>query len=108
MSARATWVVGTPERKKLEDLFKDENPPEMSLPEMIKLVDQLENLLKDRQVLAAQGVTVCQECRTVANGIEGSLRNLKANAAARAAKRRRAGRPKGKFFKTIRKWSGAD
>jgi hypothetical protein len=105
---RATWVVGTPERKKLEELFKDEDPPEMSLPEMIKLVDQLENLLKDRQVLAAQGVTVCQECRKVASGIESSLRNLKANAAARADKRRRAGRPKGKFFKHIRKWSGAD
>jgi hypothetical protein len=75
---------------------------------MIRLSDQLENLLKDRQVLAAHGVTVYQECRTVTTGIQGALRTLQRNAAANADRKRRAGRPKGKFFKTIRKWSGAD
>jgi hypothetical protein len=106
---RATWVVGTPERKKLEELFKDdEQRPEMPLPQMIKLVDQLENLLKDRQILCAQGVTVCQECRTVAAGMQNSLRTLQTNAAVNADRKRRAGKYKGKFFKDIRKWSGAD
>lgn len=105
---RATWVVGTPERKKLEELFKDDVHPDLPLSEMVKLSDQLENLLKDRQVLAAQGVTVCQECKSISAGIEGALRTLQNNAAANADKKRRGARPKGKFFKHVRKWSGAD
>lgn len=105
---RATWVVGTPERKKMEELFKDEARFETPLPKLIKLVDQLENLLKDRQVLASHGVTVSQECRTVASGMQNALRTLQSNAAANADRKRRANRPKGKFFKHIRKWSGAD
>jgi hypothetical protein len=105
---RGTWVIGTPEKKKLEELFKDHNHPDIPLPQMYKLADQLENLLKDRQVLSSQGVTVCQECRTVATGIQGALTTLRSNAAANADRKRRAGRPKGKFFKHVRKWSGAD
>jgi hypothetical protein len=105
---RATWVMGAPERKQLEEYFKDDFQPNFSFPEMVKLSDQLENLLKDRQVLAAHGVTVCQECKIVSAGIQRALSTVKSNAAARADKKRRAGRPKGKFFKHVRKWSGAD
>jgi hypothetical protein len=105
---RATWVMGTPERKKLEELFKDEVRPELSTREMIKVYDELENLLKDRQILSGQGGGVYQECKNIASGIQMALRNLQSNAEARADKKRRAGKPKGKFFKHIRKWSGAD
>src|SRR5262245_30525579 len=52
---RATWALGTPERKALAEFFKEEVPPDTSLPEMNKLADQVENLLKDRQVLLARG-----------------------------------------------------
>ncbi len=105
---RATWVMGTPERKKLEELFKEDAQHDFSNAEMIKLLDELENLLKDCQVLCSQGGTVYQECKTIGGGIETAYRNLVNNATARADKQRRAGRPKGKFFKTVRKWSGAD
>jgi hypothetical protein len=105
---RATWATGTPERKKIEDLFKDESPPEMPFPRLVKLSDQLENLLKDRQVLSAHGVNVQQECKTVANEVLSTLRQLQSNAAANADRKRRAGRYKGKFFKDVRKLSGAD
>ncbi len=105
---RATWVTGTPERKKLQDLFKEDETPDLPVAELIKLSEQLENLLKDRQILSAQGVSVCQECKNVSSDIHRSLQNLKSNAAANADRKRRAGRPKGKFFKHVRKWSGAD
>jgi hypothetical protein len=105
---RATWVMGTPERKKLEDLFKSEARPDIPLVEMIRLTDQLENLLKDRQVLASQGVTVCQECKNVSTAIQTALTTLRRNAARNADRKRRAAAPKGKFFKHVRKWSGAD
>jgi hypothetical protein len=105
---RATWVMGTPERKKLEELFKNDVHPDYSFPELVKLADELENLLKDRQVLSGQGGTVYQECKTVATGIESALRTLQSNATAKADRKRRAARPKGKFFKHIRRWSGAE
>jgi hypothetical protein len=105
---RATWATGAPERKKLDDLFKDQVEPDMPYPELVKLADQLENLLKDRQVLSAHGTTVYQECRNLCSEVQAALRTLKSNAAANADKKRRAGRPKGKFFKTVRKWSGVE
>ena len=105
---RATWVMGTPERKKLEELFKNETRPDIPLPGMIKLADQLENLLKDRQILHAQGITVHQECKTISTDIQVALRTLQSNAAANADRKRRAARAKGKFFKDIRRWTGAE
>jgi hypothetical protein len=105
---RATWVMGTPERKKLEELFKEDSQPDLSFPEMVKVSEQLENLLKDRQVLSANGVTVHQECKNVSSGIERALSTLLSHAAARADQHRRAAHYKGKFFKSLRKMSGAD
>jgi hypothetical protein len=106
---RATWAVGAPERKKLEDYFKeDESHPDMPYPEMVKLYGQLENLLKDRQILSAHGVTVHQECKNICTDIQSALRTLQANAIRNADRKRRAAREGGKFFKSVRKWSGAE
>jgi hypothetical protein len=95
---RATWAMGTPERKKLEGIFKDRDRPELTIAQMNKVREQLEDLRKDRQVLSAQCVTVFQECQSVSADIQGALRTLQSNAAARARKNMGASRKKGKFL----------
>jgi hypothetical protein len=95
---RATWAVGTPERKKLEEIFKNYIQPHIYFPEMGKVPELLDNLQKDRQILSAQGMTVFQECTTIYAEIQGALRTLKSNAAANALKKRDAAKPKGKPF----------
>jgi hypothetical protein len=72
---------------------------------MDRLPDQLENLLKDRQVLSAQGVAVQQECKNISTNIQGALTRLQSNAATNARKDRNATRSGGKFFKDVRRWS---
>ena len=74
----------------------------------MKIFDQLENLLKDRQVLCAQGVSVAQECEHVFAEVEGALRTLQSNAAANLRKKQGANKAKGKFFKDVRKWTGVE
>jgi hypothetical protein len=93
---RATWAMGTPERKKLDELFKNDIGPDIPLAQMDKLPEQLESLLKDRQVLSAQGVTVWQECKSISADIQGTLRTLQSNAATRASKKRAAPGAQGK------------
>ncbi len=95
---RATWAMGTPERKKLEELFKEHSPPPGPIAEMDKVPAQLEFLLKDRQVLSAQGVAVLQECQGISAEIQGALRTLQSNAAANIRKNLGAARKKGKFI----------
>ncbi|HEY7427381.1 MAG TPA: hypothetical protein VH682_24315 [Gemmataceae bacterium] len=95
---RATWVIGTPERKKLEELFKDHLRSPSPFSQMERVPEQLEYLLKDRQVLSAQGVTVQQECQSISADIQGALRTLQSNAAANVRKKMAAARAKGKFF----------
>lgn len=95
---RATWAMGTPERKKLEELFRNHDQPPTAYPEMDKVPGQLEFLLKDRQVLSSQGVAVCQECQGIAAEIQGALRTLQSNAAANIRKKLGAARAKGKFI----------
>jgi hypothetical protein len=94
---RATWALGTPERKKLEELLKSHIQPKIPFPEMDKVRDQLENLLKDRQILSAHGVTVSQECQSISSDIQGAFRTLQSNAAANARNKLAAARKKGKF-----------
>jgi hypothetical protein len=94
---RATWATGTPERKKLEELFKNHIEPQVPFPEMDRLPEQLENLLKDRQVLSAQGTAVYEECKSISAEIQGALRTLQSNAAANARNQMSASRRKGKF-----------
>lgn len=95
---RSTWAMGTPERKKLEEFFKDQLRPHVPLAQMESVQRQIENLLKDRQGLSAQGVTVYQECKRVTADVQGALRTLQGNAAANAVKKRGATRSKGKSF----------
>jgi hypothetical protein len=95
---RSTWAAGTPERKMLEELFQNYIRPRIPFAQMDQVVEQLENLLKDRQVLSAHGVTVYQESRSLAADVQGTLRTLQNNAAANATKKRGAAGAKGKFF----------
>jgi chromosome segregation ATPase len=94
---RATWATGTPERKKLEEVFTNDIPPDLPATKMDQLPEQLEYLLKDRQVLSAQGVTVMQECKSISAQLEGALRTLQKNATANAQRKRREFGKKGKF-----------
>ena len=93
---RATWVLGSPERKKLEALFKNRTEPPVPFPELDKVPEQLDHLLKERQVLSGHGVMVYQECKSICANIQGALRTLQNNAAARAHKKRGEARAKGK------------
>jgi hypothetical protein len=94
---RATWAMGLPERKKLDELFKHDSPPQISLAQVNQVREQLEYLLKDRQVLSAQGVAVSQDCQSISAEIQGALRTLQSNAAANARNKLAAARKKGKF-----------
>lgn len=72
---------------------------------MEKVLEELESLHKDRQVLSAHGVTVSQESRRITNEVQGALRTLQSNAA--IACKKKGGTGTGKFFKSVRRWSGA-
>jgi uncharacterized protein YoxC len=95
---RATWAIATPERKELGELYKSHIQPHVPFPELDQVLQQLEHLLKDRQVLSAQGVAVSQECQSIAADIQGALRTLQSNAASNARKKLGEARKKGKFF----------
>jgi hypothetical protein len=102
---RATWAMGLPERKSLQELFENPDGPDASVLDAQKVSEQLEILLKNRQILAAQGATINQECKNVLMDIQGALRTLQNNAAANAQRKRDANRAGGKFFKDVRRWS---
>jgi hypothetical protein len=95
---RATWAKGTPERKKLAELLENHIRPRIPFPQMDKVGEQLDNLLKDWQVLSAQGVAVNQECKSISVDIQGAFRTLQSNAVARARKKMSETRKKGKFI----------
>jgi hypothetical protein len=105
---RAMWVMGTPERKQLEELYKNHIQPQIPFPQMDKVLEQLEYLLKDRQVLTAHGTTVYHECKNIHAAVHGALRMLVSNAAVNAKRKKNATKGKGKFFKDIRRWTGAE
>jgi hypothetical protein len=96
---RATWAAGTPERKELEEIFKNHIEPRVPYPQMDKLVERLENFLKDRQVLSAQGTSVYQECKSISADVQGTLRTLQSNAAANAVKKRAAASARGRTLR---------
>jgi hypothetical protein len=95
---RSTWAAGTPERKKLEELFKNHIRPRVPFPQINKVLEQLESLLKDRQVLSANGVSVYQECKSVSADVQGALKTLQSSAATNAIKKRGALGKRGKSF----------
>jgi hypothetical protein len=95
---RSTWAAGAPERKKLEEFFKHHIRPGSPVPQIDNLAEQLDNLLRDRQVLSAHGVTVYQECKSISVDIQGVLRTLQSNAVANATKKKNETGARGKFF----------
>ena len=105
---RSIWAMGSPERKRLEEIYKDHIESHIPFPQMNEVHRQLEGLQKDRQVLAAQGQTVTQEARSILAEVQGALRTLQINAAANANDKKGATGGKGKFFKDLRRLSGAE
>lgn len=95
---RATWALGLPERKKLEEIVKTYIEPQVVFPELDEVPEMLDSLQKERQILSAQGATVEQECRVILAEIQRILRTLQNNAAARVREKREAARTKGKHF----------
>jgi hypothetical protein len=95
---RCVWAKGTPERKKLEELFKSHIGPRVPFPEIDRVAEQLDNLLKDRQTLSAHGMSVFQECKSIAAMVQGALRTVQSNAAANATKKRTETRARGKIL----------
>jgi hypothetical protein len=85
---RATWAKGTPERKRLDELFKESGGASLSSSEMDKVMEELEVLRKDLQILSAHGTTVHQECKGISADVQGALSRLRGNASARAAKKK--------------------
>jgi hypothetical protein len=94
---RATWAIGTPERKKLGELFKDGLRPDIPVPNIDKLPEELAKMVKHHQVLSAQGGTVFQECKAITAEIQAALRTLLSNSATNAKKSRVATHKKGKY-----------
>ena len=94
---RATWALGVPERKKLEAIYKDHIEPQVPFPELNQVPEQIDHLQKDRQLLATQGNTVAQECRSILADIQRALSTLQRNAATRARNARDAKKEKGKY-----------
>lgn len=91
---RAIWALGSPERKKVEDLFKSPTPSPSIYSELDAIAHQLENLFKDRQILSAQGMTGYQEGKNSCADVQGAYRTLQANARANELKKRAATRAK--------------
>lgn len=95
---RATWAVAVPERKRLEEIYRNHIEPRVPLAELDRVREQLEHLQKDRQILFAQGNAVAQECRGIIGEIQRAYGTLQRNAADRARAKRSAKREKGKHF----------
>jgi hypothetical protein len=94
---RSTWARGTPERKKLEELFENFIEPHIPFPQMEEVPERLETLRKERLVFSAHGVTVYQECKSISAEVQRALRTLQSNAAANASKKRSESRTRNKF-----------
>lgn len=105
---RAVWAMGVPERKQLDELYKSHIQPHIPFPKVDKVLEQLDYLHKQRQVLSAHCTTVYQECKSISAAVQGALRTLQFNAAAKREEKRKASGTKGKFMKHVRRWSGAE
>lgn len=95
---RATWALAVPERKALEDVFKQYIETRKPHPEMDRVRERLEHFQKDRQVLLAQGNAVNQEGRAVLGEIQRALSTMQRNATDNARRKRSASKEKGKHF----------
>jgi hypothetical protein len=95
---RATWALSVPERKRLEEIFKNHIEPRIGLTDVDRIREQMEHFQKDRQVLFAQGNAVAQECRGILGEIQRAVSTLQRNAAENARRKRSASREKGKHI----------
>jgi hypothetical protein len=86
---RATWATGTPERKKLAELFEKHIQPRIPFPGLDDVMAQFEGLLKDRQTLHAQGMTTSQECKRITADCQAALRTLQSNAAVNGSRKKK-------------------
>lgn len=92
---RASLALTGAERKRLGELHQNHIAPRVPFPRMDQELEHLEHLLKDRQVLLAQGNAAQQECRSALAGVEGALSTLRRNAADNARRKASAERTKG-------------
>jgi hypothetical protein len=83
---RATWMLGAPDRKQLEESYTKfiESPATNPEPR------HLEIMIKERNLFITQGNTVLQECRSVIAGVQAAIRTLQTNAMAQARKKKPA------------------
>jgi hypothetical protein len=93
---RAVWAKGTPERKKLDEFFKNPIGAHLPVPEVDRVLEELEVWRKEMQVLSTQGAAVYQECKGICADVDGALKRLQTNAARRPARKRGATGAKGK------------
>ena len=94
----AVWAKGKPERKRLDEFFKNPLGPHIPVSEIDTVLEEMEILRKDRQVLAGQGATLSQECKNIVADVQAALRRLQINAAARPARKKGATGAKRKSF----------
>ena len=94
---RTTWAVGSPERKRLEQVYNDHIQPHISYPQIDEVLKQLQELRKDRQILSAHVKTVYQECKAIAAELQGAMRTLQSNVA-HARNKKGASGSKGRHF----------
>lgn len=89
---RATWAATVPERKRLEEVVRAHLEPRVPPADVGKVREEMEHLLKARQVLFSQGTSVQQEGRSLAADTQRALGNLRRNAANNARKKKDARR----------------
>ncbi len=94
---RATWAKGAAERKAAEEHFANYVLPRIPTPQLDQIRSQFDSLLKNRQILSAQGVSAHQEGRRILSEVESALRTLQRNAAANAARKKNTTGRKGKW-----------
>jgi hypothetical protein len=93
---RSVWALGSPERKRLEEVYNNQIQPHIPIPHCDDVLKHLEELRKDRQVLSAHGKTVYQECKAISAELQSALRMLQVNSA-KAQKKKGATGSKGRF-----------
>jgi hypothetical protein len=87
---RATWATAIPERKKVEEDFESHVRPRVPFPQVDEVIAEFDALLKNRQVLSGQGVSVYHESKHILAEVEGALKTLRRNSAANGARKRSA------------------
>jgi hypothetical protein len=94
---RAVWAMGSPERKRLDELYNDFIRQQIPFPQVDEVMKQLEELRKDRQVLSAHGKAIFQECKGIATELQSVMRTLHQNAV-NAQKKKESANAKGRRF----------